>query len=315
MMVNWIILVICSILFGYMSIIVGRKLSIIDKPSPDKIHQAPIPRSGGLGIFLSFIFGIILFRESLNINIYEIIFLLIIFLIGFIDDFISIPQRVKFGLEIILAVILSILSKWKFIGIPILDIIFPTFYLVGSINALNEVDGMDGLAGGIALISCLFLSYWLKDLTLIVTIGCLGFLLWNFHPAKVFMGDGGSLFLGAFIGLMSLKVLSIKPSFSTLLALIFIYSAPIYDSALTVIRRFLHKKSIFSPDLGHFYNRLYNITQRYIRTVLIIYLFSATLGILGIFIYSSSVTLSFVISLFIWFLLFLLGYKLGFLDE
>ncbi|MFN3699538.1 MAG: hypothetical protein ACK4SU_04990, partial [Dictyoglomus sp.] len=172
-----------------------------------------------------------------------------------------------------------------------------------------------GLAGGVALISCLFLSYWLKELTLIVAISCLGFLLWNFHPAKVFMGDGGSLFLGAFVGLMGLKILNIKPSLSTLLALIFIYSAPIYDSALTIIRRFLHKKSIFAPDLGHFYNRLYNITNRYILTVLTIYLFSFVLGAVGIFLYNLPMTLGILIGISIWLLLFVLGYKLGFLKE
>ena len=311
----FVVLVILSITFVYLSIIIGKKLSIIDKPSPDKIHKAPIPRSGGLGISLTFVLGLILFRGNLDINTYEIVFLFVIFLIGFIDDFISIPQRVKFGVEIILGVILSVIGGWKFIGRPILDIIFSTFYIVGSINALNEIDGMDGLAGGVALIFCLFLSYWLKDLALIVAIGCLGFLIWNFHPAKVFMGDGGSLFLGAFNGLMGLKILNMKPSLSTLLALIFIYSIPIYDSALTVIRRFFHKKSIFAPDLGHFYNKLYSITQKYVLTVLIIYLFSFVLGAIGIFLYNLPITLSILTGVFIWFLLFLLGYRLGFIKE
>lgn len=314
-MINWVILFICSILFGYFAILLGRRLSIIDKPSFNKIHKTPIPRSGGLGIFLTFILGLILFRDSLSINIYEIVFLFVIFLIGFIDDFISIPQKVKFGVEITLATVLSLIMAWKFIGIPILDIVFSTFYLVGSINALNEIDGMDGLAGGVAMISCLFLSYWLKDLTIIVVIGCLGFLLWNFYPAKVFMGDGGSLFLGAFVGIMSLKILNMIPSLSTLIALVFIYSAPIYDSALTVIRRFLHKKSIFTPDLGHFYNKLYNLNQRYVWSIFLIYIFSALLGILGIFLAKLQNLLSLIVGLCIWLLLFLLGYKLGFIDE
>jgi len=310
-----LLIFVLSIIFSYISIIIGKKLSIIDKPSPDKIHKNPIPRSGGFGIFLTFILGLILFRGKLNINIYEIVFLTVIFLIGFTDDFLSIPQRIKFCLEIILAVVLSIISAWKFTGIFIFDVLFSTFYLAGSINALNEVDGMDGLAGGIALISCLFLSYWIKDIPLIVAIACFGFLIWNFHPAKVFMGDGGSIFLGAFIGLMSLKILNMNPSLSTLIALIFIYSAPIYDSALTVIRRFLHKKSIFAPDLGHFYNRLYNITRNYVGTILIIYLFSIILGFIGIYLYKSSVILSLIVGIFTWLLLFFLGYKLGFIKE
>ncbi|MEN2983651.1 MAG: MraY family glycosyltransferase, partial [Dictyoglomaceae bacterium] len=297
----------------YFSKTIGYKFNIIDKPSSNKIHQICIPRSGGLGIFLSFVVGLILL--SVKINIYELIFILIIFITGFIDDFISISQKIKFGIEIILSVLLYIFNNWNLIGTPIWDVIFFTFYLVGSINALNEIDGMDGLAGGIAVISCLFLSYWFKELTLIVAIACLGFLVWNFHPAKVFMGDGGSLFLGAFIGLMSLKALNMNPSFSTLIFLIFLYIVPIYDSALTIIRRIINKKSILEPDLGHFYNKLYNLTKNYVFTVILIYIFAITFGVLGFFLKDFPDFLSITIGLIVWFLLIFIGYKLGFMKE
>lgn len=308
---SYVFLLLFALIFVYLARVLGFKLKVIDAPSPNKIHSIPIPRSGGLGIFLTFLLGLILFPNPLKS--YELIFLIAISLIGFIDDFISISQKIKFGIEIILAVALSIISSWRFTNVLILDVFFSTFYLVGSINALNEIDGMDGLAGGVALISCLFLSYWLKESSLIVAIACLGFLIWNFHPAKIFMGDGGSLFLGAFIGLLSLKILSLNPSISTLLALIFIYSAPIYDSALTVIRRFYTRTSIFKPDLGHFYNKLYNITKNYIGTVLVIYFFSLILGLIGLFVYNLPSSISILLGVIIWLLLFLLGYKLGFI--
>ncbi len=308
---SYVFLLLFALIFVYLARVLGFKLKVIDAPSPNKIHSIPIPRSGGLGIFLTFLLGLILFPNPLKS--YELIFLIAISLIGFIDDFISISQKIKFGIEIILAVALSIISSWRFTNVLILDVVFSTFYLVGSINALNEIDGMDGLAGGVALISCLFLSYWLKESSLIVAIACLGFLIWNFHPAKIFMGDGGSLFLGAFIGLLSLKILSLNPSISTLLALIFIYSAPIYDSALTVIRRFYTRTSIFKPDLGHFYNKLYNITKNYIGTVLVIYFFSLILGLIGLFVYNLPSSISILLGVIIWLLLFLLGYKLGFI--
>jgi len=309
---NYMILSIFSLLATYLSLFLGRKIKIIDNPSSEKIHKIPVPRTGGLGIFLTFLLGIILFPDVLAP--YEVAFLICIFLIGFIDDMISIPQKIKFSIEIFLGIVMGIISSWHFTGVYLLDILFATFYIVGSINALNEIDGMDGLAGGVILISSLFLSYWIKDITLVIAVAVLGFLFFNFHPAKIFMGDGGSLFLGAFVGLVSLKILNSHPNLSTLIALIFVYSVPIYDSALTVIRRFLFGKSIFIPDLGHFYNKLYNITRNYVGTVLIIYSFAIILGIIGIWLYSLTPILSLVLGGLIWIILLYLGYSLGFLE-
>ncbi len=310
-MIKYFLILFSSFFATYFSIFIGKIIGIIDNPSSEKIHKVPVPRTGGLGIFLTFLLGIILFPDVLAP--YELIFLICIFLIGFIDDVISIPQKIKFSIEIFLGIVMGIISSWHFTGVYLLDILFATFYIVGSINALNEIDGMDGLAGGVVLISSLFLSYWIKDITFVIAVAVLGFLFFNFHPAKIFMGDGGSLFLGAFIGLMSLKILNISPSLPTLIALIFIYSVPIYDSALTVIRRFYVKASIFKPDLGHFYNKLYDITRNYVGTILIIYLFSVFLGITGIWLYSIAPILSITIGGFIWIILLCLGYKLGFI--
>lgn len=308
----YIFLLLFALIFVYLTRVLGFNLKIIDAPSTNKIHSMPVPRTGGLGIFLTFILGLIITHSP--ISLFNLIFLILIFLIGFIDDMISIPQKTKFCIEIILSLIIGLINSWHFTGIFLLDILFSTFYLVGSINALNEIDGMDGLAGGVVFISSLFLSYWVKDLALIVSIAVLGFLFFNFHPAKIFMGDGGSLFLGAFIGLMGLEVLNKNPNLSTLIALIFIYSIPIYDSALTVIRRFLHKKSIFAPDLGHFYNRLYNITKSYVGTVLIIYFLAIILGFIGVLLNSLSPISSIIIGGLIWAMLLFIGYKLGFLE-
>jgi len=310
-MILYIGLFIFSISISYLSILLGRKLNIIDNPSLEKIHSNPIPRSGGVGIFLIFLLGILFFHKSLNI--YESIFLIFIFLLGFIDDLRSIPQKVKFLIEIGLVILLSIVNSWSFSGIFLLDILFFAFYLVGSINAMNEIDGMDGLAGGMALISSLFLVHWFKDIPLVVAIACLGFLVWNFHPAKIFMGDEGSLFLGAFIGITSLKILSLNPSLSTLITLIFIYSVPVYDSFLTVIRRLHSRTSIFKPDLGHFYNKLYDITGNYIGTVMIIYIFAIVLGLTGLYLYKVSPILAIVIGGSIWGILTYVGYRVGFI--
>jgi len=310
---KWIILLLFSVFAVYISIIFGYKTKLIDNPSSEKIHKITIPRTGGMGIFFAFFLGIILFGDPFNI--YETLFLISIFLIGFVDDMISIPQKIKFSIEIGLAIILGIVNPWKFIDIFVINILFSTFYLVGSINALNEVDGMDGLAGGVVLISCLFLSYLFMDIPLVVAIACLGFIIWNFHPAKVFMGDGGALFLGAFVGIISLKILNSNPNISTLIALIFIYSIPIYDSFLTVIRRFYSRSSIFKPDLYHFYNKLYNITGNYIGTVIIIYIFAIVFSLIGLYLYKMPPIWSIIIGSSIWMLLTYVGYRLGFIID
>jgi len=98
-------------------------------------------------------------------------------------------------------------------------------------------------------------------------------------------------------------------------ALIFIYSIPIYDSALTILRRFLAGKSLFVPDLGHFYNKLYHIVNNYIGTVLIIYLIAIINGIMGIIFYLLTPIFSFVFGIAIWIILLYIGYKLGFLKS
>jgi UDP-GlcNAc:undecaprenyl-phosphate GlcNAc-1-phosphate transferase len=311
-MYKYLILFVFGIIFTYLSIVIGKKTKIIDNPSSEKIHKIAIPRTGGIGIFLTFILGIILISNPLTK--YEMLFLVLIFSLGFIDDILSIPQKIKFILEIILILFLFITEYWKSTGLYLLDLLFFVFYLVGSINAMNLIDGMDGLAGGIALISTIFLSIWFKGISLVIIISCLAFLVWNSHPAKVFMGDGGSLFLGAFIGLISLKILNVQPTLSTLIALIFIYSIPIYDSAMTIMRRLFLKKKLFAPDIDHFYNKLYEINNNYLRTIFIIYFFAIILGMIGLYLYSLHILLSILIGGSIWFILFYVGYRYGFLE-
>jgi UDP-GlcNAc:undecaprenyl-phosphate GlcNAc-1-phosphate transferase len=109
----------------YYSRNLGHKLKIVDTPSPNKIHSIPIPRSGGLGIFLTFLLGLVIFHNPLNL--YELTFLVSIFLIGFIDDMISIPQKIKFGIEIILGLVISLINSWRFTGVYLLDILLPPF--------------------------------------------------------------------------------------------------------------------------------------------------------------------------------------------
>ncbi len=308
--VNVFVIFTIALLLSFVSIIIGKKLNIIDIPSPEKIHKDAIPRSGGIAIFLTFLIGVSFFNKFLTE--YELIFLSLIFLLGLIDDVLSISQRIKFSVELVLIISLFLKSQPTFSGIFLLDVLFFTFYLLGSINAMNAIDGMDGLSGGIALISSLFLSYWIKDTPIIIAIACLGFLIWNFHPARLFMGDSGSLFLGAVIGIMSLNVLQANPSLPLLISLIFIYFIPIFDLFLTILRRLTCKSPLFKPDLSHPYNKLYTLLGSYVKTVLIVYGSSIALGLLGLYVYRMEPIYSLFVGGFILAIMTYLGYKLGF---
>jgi UDP-GlcNAc:undecaprenyl-phosphate GlcNAc-1-phosphate transferase len=308
---NYIILFIFSLLAVYLSLFLGSKIKIIDNPSSEKIHKVPVPRTGGIALFVAFLASNILFSKVLSI--YELGFLFFIFLIGLIDDLISVPQRLKLAIEIILSLILFIVYPFHFIGIYVLDILFAIFYLVGSINAFNIIDGMDGLAAGIAIIAFSFLYIYSGNIALLVAIICAGFLVWNFHKAKIYMGDSGSLFLGGLIGLISLRVLREHPRLNTVITLIFIYAIPIYDSALSIIRRLENRKELFKPDIEHFYNKLYRKIKNYVVTVVLIYFFAIILGFIGIGLYNAKTVVSLSTGLIVWSLMFFAGYKLGFI--
>jgi len=311
LLIKYLVILIFSILITYISLLLGNKINILDNPSSEKIHDVPIPRTGGIALFFSFLITNILFSKILSI--YELSFLFFIFLIGLIDDLISIPQRLKLAIEIILSLILFIVYPFHFIGIYVLDILFAIFYLVGSINSFNIIDGMDGLAAGIAIIAFSFLYIYSGNIALLVAIICAGFLVWNFHKAKIFMGDSGSLFLGALIGLISLRVLKEHPRPNTVITLIFIYAIPIYDSALSIMRRLENWKELFKPDIEHFYNKLYRKTNNYVGTVILIYIFSIILGLIGIGLYNAKTVVSLSAGLIIWTFMFFVGYKLGFI--
>lgn len=301
-----------SLLATFISGFLGRKLGIIDLTSQKKIHKENVPRSGGIGILFSFLLGTYIFHFALPF--YQFVFIIAIFLIGLSDDIFSVPPNIKFAIEIGLNLVLAICSSWKFTGLYLIDIAFATFYLVGAMNALNIVDGMDGLAAGIALIACSFLYKYAGNISLLIAVICGGFIFWNFHKAKIFMGDSGSLLLGGLVGLISLRVLNEKPEISTFISLIFIYAIPIYDSALSIIRRLKDRKELFKPDIDHFYNKLYRKINNYVVTVVLIYIFSIILGLIGIGLYNAKTVVSLSAGIIIWTFIFFVGYKLGFLS-
>lgn len=266
----------------------GKKINIVDHPGVRKIHKDPIPLLGGLGIYLTVIILVPILdfaffnyfdltREMIGLYIGATIMLCL----GIVDDKIGLSAKEKFIFQFLAAVVVSILG-WKIhsISLPLIDGSIPLGYMsipisaiwyVGVINSMNMIDGMDGAASGISLIgfsvcAYIFQYYGQFDLMLIslVLMGALiGFLIYNFNPAKIFLGDTGSLLLGFILALFATKA----PSLTTPVGGHYIFSCsiivstsilfyPLLDMAFALIRRTAKGSSIFRPDKSHIHHKL-----------------------------------------------------------
>ena len=236
-------------------------INALDIPNKRKVHKVPIPRLGGLGIYAGFLLGYMLFGyESIQMN-SILIGSFIIIMIGIIDDINSVPAKYKFIGQLIAASIVTFygqitLNDLSAFGIYInfgnLNQIITTIFIVAIMNCMNIIDGLDGLAGGIAaiyflmigIIAIIFNSTGLDMILSFIMLGAtLGFLIHNFYPASIFMGDSGSLFLGYIISIISLLGYK-NVTFTSLIVPIFLLAIPIMDTLFAIIRRLLKHESI-----------------------------------------------------------------------
>ena len=272
---------------------IANHVGALDIPNDRKIHKKPMPRLGGIGIFAGFLVGYLLFGEMTYMMNSILIASFVILITGIIDDIKPIKARYKLIGQLIACLILVfyggiVLSDVNIFGIylnfgafaPIITIIF----MLGCINCINLIDGMDGLAGGIAVIFFLTigiiayfqgrvgLTYTLATMLTFIMLGSTGgFLVHNFNPAKIFMGDSGSMFIGLIISVVT--ILGFKSvMMSSIVIPLFILVVPILDTLFAIIRRRLKGESVAMPDKSHIHHQLLrrNFTQR--QTVLIIYL-------------------------------------------
>jgi UDP-GlcNAc:undecaprenyl-phosphate GlcNAc-1-phosphate transferase len=281
----------------------AKLIGKMDVPDARKVHTTPIPRLGGIAIF----FGSILSLVSLELlqpgffttqsHWYGIVIgSSLMFLLGVIDDLKNLSAKFKFGFQICAALIayymgvkilvlsnpmggMLILPDW-------LSVSMTVFWLVGITNTINLIDGLDGLAAGVSMIAGITLSIiaiqtnqYLGAVIILTLVGStIGFLRYNFNPAKIFMGDSGSLFLGFTLAAISITgVLKLAATVTILLPLL-ILGVPILDTTFAILRRALSGKPIFQPDKGHLHHRLLGIGLSQRRVVIIIYGFSSLLA-------------------------------------
>lgn len=280
---------------------IAHHVNAIDLPNERKVHKKPMPRLGGLAIFASFLTGYILFADTTTQMISILIGGFIIILTGIIDDIKPLRAREKFLAQLLASCIVVFYGGIYLTDASILGMYFnfgefgslvSVFVIMGAINAINLIDGLDGLAAGtcsIYYITMLIIALTVKisagglDVMLCtIMIGStLGFLIFNFNPASIFMGDTGSMFLGYMIAVIAL--LGFKTAtFTSFLIPMLIMFIPILDTLLAIFRRMIKGESIGTPDKEHLHHQLLKRTSSVKKTVLLIYFTNICFSIVSI---------------------------------
>lgn len=259
---------------------------LLDQPGPRKIHAYGIPRLGGAVIFFTALLVIAIFYPDFS-KAFPLLFAgLILFILGIIDDLKSIRWKIKLFFQIIAVTITVLFFKnfsnniYLFGALlpPIIGIPLFFFFILGTINSINLMDGLDGLVSGFSLIvfSVIFLlSYLLKNQLLMVLsvtmVGALlGFLKFNSNPAKIFLGDSGSLFLGYSLVASSIYLSIMKYGYLELAPPIMLLALPIIDTLKVMVLRIVHKKSPFLPDKNHLHHIIFGKNIRHKIVVFLI---------------------------------------------
>jgi UDP-GlcNAc:undecaprenyl-phosphate GlcNAc-1-phosphate transferase len=288
------------------------KFKVFDLRESRKVHKKVISKGGGLAIFIAFVFGIVvslLFNvDSLVSNLYffsKIIFALtLILILGIYDDIKGTDAKLKFAVQILVAVLLI---KFGFIitrltnpfhlshpfilgwfGIPV-----TILWIVGITNAINLIDGLDGLAAGIVSIAALTFFLILifngtgHSTTMILASlagATIGFLKYNFYPAKIFMGDTGSMFLGTLLAIVSISGDLKRPmGFTLLVPAVIVLILPILDMGLAILRRAYRRKPLFQGDKEHIHHKLLNMGFSQRQAVFGLYGLTLLLGLIAFF--------------------------------
>ena len=292
----------------------AKKVGAIDFPSDRRVNKKPIPRIGGIAVVMGFIVSAIYLvitmtlekkielNDNDNYKMKLIGFLsgiIIITVFAYLDDIKNLRAWQKLLIQIIAAVVVYIfdirIDVINGITLPtILSLILTIGWIVGITNAINLIDGLDGLSSGITLISCVSLliifatNY--SPLIAIVLITALagaimGFLPYNINPAKTFIGDVGAQFLGFCLSVISILGVAKTVTLLVFIAPVLVLGLPIFDTLFAIIRRLIKGKSlkaVFSADKGHLHHRLMKQGYTQKQAVAILYAASATLGMLTI---------------------------------
>jgi UDP-GlcNAc:undecaprenyl-phosphate GlcNAc-1-phosphate transferase len=305
----------CSTLLAFVLtpvvIYIARILKIYDNPDVRKVHASAIPRIGGVAVFLSTstLAITVLFLDNSVGEAFrgmqaQVLTLLaagtFIFLTGFVDDMCGIGARYKLLAQVAAAAAMCLagvrIDSLNFAGLFTLhfsQLSFPItiFWIVAITNAVNLIDGLDGLAAGISAVACAVIAIFAFDtnqplmaVLMLALLGSLsGFLFFNFNPARIFMGDCGSMFLG-FVLASSSVMCAMKTRTIVALALpVLALGLPIFDMIFSILRRYLKRRGIMSPDRSHLHHILLDMGLRHRHVVIVMYALTLLAAGLGMF--------------------------------
>ena len=306
------LLISAAVSFGITPIVkrMAYKVGAVDVPKDARrMHSVPIPRLGGLAIYGGFLCSILIFGQLDETMLCVLLGAAIIVALGIFDDVLALGAKLKFVVQIVAAAIpvcigdlqiglftnLNPLSDTPFVHLGILAVPVTIIWIVGITNAVNLIDGLDGLAVGvssIAAITMLAVALLTGNMPIAITMAalagaCIGFMPYNLNPAKIFMGDTGSTFLGYMLATVSIMGLFKFYAVISFAVPFLILGLPIFDTANAIIRRVAAGRSPMSPDRGHVHHKLIDMGFNQKQAVAILYAISATLGLTAVVLTSS----------------------------
>ncbi len=296
----------------------NRKMGMVDKPDPRRINKVPIPRGGGVALFLGVLLSVLWFVPTLPCSFVILATAIVAF--GYVDDKFGMSPKIKLAGQILIAFLmwwwagLGFANTWQSLP-PWLDCCLTVFWFVGAINAFNLIDGLDGLASGVALIATLGMAGALfivghPEMTVFhfaFAGGLIGFLFYNYNPASVFLGDSGSMLIGLTMAAMPLMTHTPNSFLVSIGVPILAMGVPIFDSALAILRRSIRhlickqgaapagNDRVMTADADHLHHRILRavgLNQRKAAWILYGMTFMAvTFGLLGAVLKSHAVGL------------------------
>ena len=312
----------------------AMQVGAIDVPDKKRhIHSHPIPRMGGLAIFLGFLLSVLLFADITTQVRGILLGAILISVVGAIDDIVNLNAWLKFGVQIIAAVIAvlsgviinvvtnpMLLTDGQAITIGVLAVPVTILWIVAVTNSVNLIDGLDGLACGVSAIasmSMLVVSMLVSTsnsnvATILAALcgACLGFIPYNVNPAKIFMGDTGALLLGYILATASVIGMFKFYAIVTFILPVLALAVPLSDTIFSFFRRVLHGQSPFSADRGHFHHRLLDMGLNQKQAVAVLYAISAILGLAAVLLTSKGIIrtvlgiVAFIIAVCVWIVIF-----------
>jgi len=306
----------------------AHKVGAMDVPKDNRrVHKVPIPRLGGLAIYIAFMVSVLVTFKLDTRLLGVIVGGTIIVIIGIFDDIKPLSAKVKLLGQIVAAgVVVYSGVRIDFITNPLSYLFdgvntyikfgnwaYPLtmIWIVGITNAINFIDGLDGLAAGISIISAVTLSVvaiilgqdYMAVMALTLAGAAIGFLPYNFNPAKIFMGDTGSLFLGFMLSVISIMGVLKSAAALSILVPVFAIGLPIFDTLMAIIRRSLSGKPIMQADKGHLHHKMLDKGLSQKQAVLTLYSISAVLGFSAVVLVEATLKVAIVLILVV----FLLG--------